>query len=222
MNSKKEIKLLVVEDHDSVSLGIFHFLNTWSELDCQVIIATEYHQALRLLKEKKIDLVLLDIYLSSATDGSHDYDGDALLREINKQPNPPFVIIYSKIDSLDMLDYLIYSLGAQGYILKSRQSLQELPLAIKAVLDGQTFFSPTIQKFLRFHIKQLDMDYKDRLILKGLSRGLTQPKIKAYIIEKGLACSLSSIEKRIKKMKNKFDAASLAELLTIVIRKGII
>ena len=222
MYSKKEIKLLAVEDHDSVSLGIAHYLQEIAKMPCQILSASDYHQAHRLLMQKTFDVVLLDIYLTEPGDKVNNNDGDALLREITKMKTPPKVIVYSKMDRLDMLDYLIHLLGAEGYILKGRKSLEEIPKAIEKVLEGESYYSPPIQKLMRHYDKQLDLNYADRTILKGLSMGLTQPQVRDFLGKKGRPLSLSSIEKRIGQLKSKYNSSSLAELISVVTRKGII
>ncbi len=63
----------------------------------------------------------------------------------------------------------------------------------------------------------------DNLILQSLSAGLTQSEISDHFVKMGIVPnSLSTIEKRINKMKKEYRANTLFHLALIVKRKGLI
>lgn len=163
---------------------------------------------------------MLDFFLKN-NKGSKG-DGDELLIQLRKMETSPKVIVYSKSDSLEVLDYLIDHLGVDGFILKSRESLEEVIPAIERVLDGDHYFSPSIKKLLRYHMDELEIDYTDRVMLKAFSNGVKQAEMKKYLAINGKSLSLSGIEKRIKRLKLRFNATTLTELVTIAFRKGLI
>jgi DNA-binding CsgD family transcriptional regulator len=68
----------------------------------------------------------------------------------------------------------------------------------------------------------LEMDTTDLIILKELSNGLYQKEIVSILEEKGMSISVSAVEKRIRKLKLKFEANTTSHLVAIAIRKGII
>ncbi|WP_439131458.1 response regulator [Polaribacter sp.] len=220
--SKKEIKVLLVEDHDSVSLGVKYSLIKQKEINFDITIATTADMALNYTNREVFDVVLLDLILKNESKNSKLSSGDDLLRELNKWDHRPKIIMLSKIDSLEMLDYVINLLNADGYIIKSRTSLQELIPAIKAVLSGESFFSDSIKKILRYNESLLDIDFEDRTILKLLSSGYKQAEIAKEFMKKDISMTVSAIEKRIKKLKLRFEAQTTAQLTALAIKGGII
>lgn len=218
----KLIKILLVEDHDSVSMGVQYSLQKQKEIQCEITIATTADMALGFTKREEYDVILLDLLLKNEPYNSKLSGGDDLLRELNKKENRPKVVVQSKIDSLEMLDYVIGVLNADGYILKSRTSLREIVLAIKTVLEGESFYSDSIKKILKYNESLLDIDFEDRMILKCLSLGLKQIEIEHEFRKKDISMTVSAIEKRIKKLKIRFDAGTTAQLTAMATKEGII
>lgn len=218
----KLLKILLVEDHDSVSLGVQYSLQKQKEILFEITAATTADIALNYTLREEYDVILLDLLLKNEPYNSKLSGGDDLLRELNKNLNRPKVIVLSKIDSLEMLDYVINALNADGYILKSRTSLQEIIPAIKSVLKGESFYSDSIKKILRYNESLLDIDFEDRTILRCLSVGLKQIEMEYEFKKRDISMTLSAIEKRIKKLKIRFDAQTTAQLTAMATKEGII
>jgi len=126
------------------------------------------------------------------------------------------------VNKMDIVDHLVHQLEADGFILKSSNSLDEIVPAIAATLRGERYFSPTIaEKLQRFSSKK-DIDYIDRLLLKGLSKGMKQNEIADYFIENCISLTPSAIEKRVKRLKEYFNAKTSLELMSIVSKQGYI
>ena len=222
MNYKKSITVLIVEDHDCVSLGVKQLLLSDNDFDFQITTTSSADQAYTFIKKYLFDIVLLDIVLKNPSKEALFFDGDDLLRQLNKDGNNVKIIVLSKVDSLDMLDYIINILGADGYILKSRSSLNEIIPAINSVLDGENYFSNSIKKALKHNEMLIEIDFIDRLILKKLSQGLTQPQIEIELLKKSISLTVSAIEKRIRRLKLRFDAKTTSHLIALSIQNGII
>lgn len=71
-------------------------------------------------------------------------------------------------------------------------------------------------------MSQLEIDYIDRMLLKAFSKGIKQTELKDYLASYGKSFSLSGLEKRIKRLKLRFEANTVTELVTIALRKGLI
>ena len=212
---------MIVEDHDCVSKSIVETLKEQSGFIPETFIATDADHALKLIKEKSPEIVFLDLILKPTIEGVLT-DGDDLLREMNKLFHRPKVIVMSKIDRLDMLDYVINQLGADSYILKSRTSLNEIIPAVEKVMQGENYFSPSIVKILKHQENLLEMDTIDIFIIKKLSRGLTQSEIEIALMENDIYLTVSAIEKRIRKLKIRFDAKTTIHLIALAFQNGII
>lgn len=221
MESKKHISFLIVEDHDCVSKSIIDTLKEQSGFMPEIRVATDADHALNLIRQHLPEIIFLDLVLKPAVKGKLT-DGDDLLRELNKFFQRPKVIVMSKVDRLDMLDYVINQLGADSYILKSRTSLNEIIPAVEKVLENETYFSPSVTKILKHQENLLEMDSVDIFILKKLSRGLIQPEIEADLLNNDIYLTVSAIEKRIRKLKIRFDAKTTPHLIALAFQNGII
>ena len=217
----KQIHILLLEDHSLISLGVQAVLEQTYADSLKFKLVTDADMALDYLKVNSVDVLILDLVLK--TDHPTRLDsGDELLREIYLWEDKPKTIVLSKIDSLDMLNYCIEQLEADAYIFKSKTSVDEIIPAIDKVLDDEYYYSDRIRKLLTYQFGLLELDTSDRIILKGLSKGLHQKEIVLVLEEKEIYISGSAVEKRIRKLKLKFDANTTSHLVAIAIRKGII
>lgn len=124
----EKVRILIVEDHDSVSLGLVRYLEENAEKGFILHKSTNVLDAINAIKESPFDVILLDFFLKN-TENSNG-DGDELLFRLRKMEQSPKVIVYSKSDSLEVLDYLVEHLQVDGFILKSRGSLEEIIPAV--------------------------------------------------------------------------------------------
>lgn len=216
------LKVLIVEDHDVVSFGVIQTLKSTNKFKIEEKVAVDADQAYKCLQKEYFDIVLLDLILKPSKAQPNLKGGDELLREINKMNNSPKVIVLSKIDSLDMLDYIINTLGTDAYILKSRRSCDEIIPAIETVMNNETFYSPSVEKILRYNESLFEIDFRDRIILKALSEGSKQREIVSILNAKDIIMTVSAIEKRIRRLKARFNSNTIAQLIAIAVKEGII
>lgn len=217
----KKIHILLLEDHALISLGVEVMLRETYKESLNFKVVTDADTALDYLQRNIVDILLLDLVLKSEHPTKLK-SGDELLREIYLWECKPKTIILSKLDSLDVLNYCIEQLEADAYILKSKTSVDEIIPAIDAVLENEYYYSYTIRKLLKYQFGLLEMDTTDRIILRELSNGLHQKEIVLVLEKKEINISVSAVEKRIRKLKIKFEANTTSHLVGIAIRKGII
>jgi len=222
MALKKHLKILIVEDHDVASKGIIETLNANAKYTFEIHHALHADKAAELLQFQNFDLVLLDLILKATTPQVQYSSGDELLRHIRKQAHQPKVIVLSKVERIDMLDYILNTLEADGYILKSGHSLQELIPAIETVFYGDQYLSLDVATTFKNYNSTLDLDYRDRITLKKLSEGGTHQDIVDELATKGINVTKSAVEKRIRKLKSRFGADTTAELMVKAMRAGLI
>lgn len=216
------ISVLVIEDHDCVSKSIIDTLQENKDFIFNIDMAGHADEALSKIRKSPPDLVFLDLVLKNTQASPALSGGDELLRELNKLQNRPKVIVLSKVDSLDMLDYIINILNADGYILKSRISLEEIVQAVKLVLENENYFSPQVKKILRHNENLLEVDFVDVFIIKKLSQGFIQPEIETALLDRNVQLTVSAIEKRIRRLKIRFDAKTTTHLIALALQNGII
>ena len=221
MEEKKAIKVLIVEDHDASSLGLSLYLRKHKGhplyLPKQV---SSVREALIDVRMGVYDVVLLEYYFKDKITTTPK-NGDVFLQQIKTLPRRPKVIMYTKFDGIGVVNYLVNQLYAEGYVLKGKRSLEEIVPAITCVVGGNRYFSPTILKKLK-EIELGEVDFIDQQLLKGLIQGCLQKNLTEYLFNHGIALTLSAIEKRISRLKIHFNANTLAELISIVLKEGVV
>jgi len=132
------IKVLLVEDHKMVRLGLsLVFENS----DCIELIgeAEDGKKGVNLALKLNPDVVLMDI-------GLPEIDGIKATSLIKKSnPNIKVLIFTSRESEDDVFDSL--SAGADGYIMKGAQEEQMIS-AIKAVSEGTAWLDPAIARLV--------------------------------------------------------------------------
>lgn len=116
------MKILLVEDNDSIILGLEYLLN---EEGYQFMAARTYEEAVTLYGQEYFDLVLLDISLP-------DGNGFELCRRIKKEQELPVIFLTAKEEEKDVVQG--FDVGADDYIQKPFRN-RELISRIKNVLQ---------------------------------------------------------------------------------------
>lgn len=128
------IRVLIVDDHEVVRVGLRTLLSSASRL--QVVgEAANAEQALAETKRLLPDVVLLDVRLG-------DGNGFDVCREIQKLEHEVRVLILTSFADDDVVVQAI-SAGADGYLLKevNREALLQ---SIEKVADGQSVLDPAV------------------------------------------------------------------------------
>lgn len=117
--------ILFIEDESALQKT---FSDTLSQEGYEIISALDGEIGLRLAKEKKPDLILLDIILPKI-------NGFEVLKELKANPKTKDipVIVLTNLEGMDDIDKAI-ELGATTYLIKAQYSLEEVVEKIKKVL----------------------------------------------------------------------------------------
>lgn len=128
------IKVLIVDDHALVRMGICRLLNDLPDMSV-VGDADSGDAALSLVKTQKPDVVLLDMKMPGM-------DGWEVIRRL-KKTNPNVKIIAVTALSNNTLPTRILQLGAVGYLTKE-SGAEEMVSAIRKVFKGERYLSAEI------------------------------------------------------------------------------
>lgn len=128
------IKVLIVDDHALVRMGIRRLLEDLS--DMQVIAEADSGEvALTLVKSHQPDVVLLDMKMPGI-------DGWEVTRRLKKS-NPHVKVIAVTAMSSEPLPSRVLQLGAMGYLTKE-SGADEMAAAIRKVYKGEKYLSAEI------------------------------------------------------------------------------
>ncbi|OAD45759.1 response regulator [Polaribacter atrinae] len=137
---KEKIYVHVADDHKILIEGIIAVINTDKEIEIKGYSLTGqevidwFDQ-----KENSADVLILDITMPVL-------DGFEVLKHFRKRKIDQKVIILSSYDDLKIVQEVL-SLGCNGYISKNNAG-EHIVNAIKAVANGEQYFSSDIQKIL--------------------------------------------------------------------------
>lgn len=201
------IRLLIVDDHPVVRVGLSSMLNKKGNVTVVSAVASG-KEALSFLNSSEVDIVLLDLRMP-------EMNGIETLKAIRKQPYPPQVIVLSSFE-FDEEIYQAVEAGAQGYLLKDMAG-ENIFLAIQRVHAGNTFFPARIADRLDERKHRPDLSTRELEILSLLAKGLTNKEIGG-----ALKISKFTVRNHIKHIAIKLDASDRTEAAFIAIQSGII
>lgn len=139
-------KILIVDDEQDIRQLVTMYLEAER---CQVSVAENGQQALKLVRSEKPDLIILDIFLP-------DFDGIELCQELRHFTNVPIIFLSCKSDEVDKIVGL--RVGADDYITKPF-SPGELMARVKAQLRRSRLLGAVnkYKRVLRFPGLEIDI-----------------------------------------------------------------
>jgi DNA-binding NarL/FixJ family response regulator len=212
----KPIRVLVADDHMIVRTGIRHVLE--SEPGFEVVgEAANGMEALSLTAELRPDVVVLDISMP-------DVSGLELAARLRSTGGGARVLILSMHNNAE---YVLESVraGAHGYLLKDTAAT-ELRTAIRAVCQGESYFSPPVASRLSAavrgehdpHPAGLDqLTGREREVLHGIAQGRTNKEIATE-----LGISHRTVETHRESLMRKLQIRTVAELTRFALGAGIL
>jgi DNA-binding NarL/FixJ family response regulator len=124
-------QILLVDDHPLVLEGLSRLINQQDDLHvCDW--AQDGRDAFKKIATAEPDLVVVDLTLQAGA-------GLELIKDIQKLPNPPGVLVLSMHDEALYGERALRA-GAFGYVMKSESS-KKIIEGIRRVLSGQVYFS---------------------------------------------------------------------------------
>ena len=171
------IRVLVADDQNLVRGGFRLMLEQHDDLEV-VAEAADGHEAIRLSREHRPDVVLMDIRMPGL-------DGIAATERLVREPNPPRVLV---LTTFDVDDYVVDALrvGASGYLLKDVDP-DDLVHAVRSVAAGDMPLAPAVlgrivssyvDRGSRRQDDRFDaLSSREREVLRLLGRGLSNAEI---------------------------------------------
>lgn len=134
VKEQRLIKVLIVDDHALVRMGIRRLLEDLPDVDV-VADAESGEQALTLVKSHKPDVVLLDMKMPGI-------DGWEVTRRLKKS-HPQVKVIAVTAMCTEPMPTRVLQLGAMGYLTKE-SGAEEMAAAIRKVAKGEKYLSAEI------------------------------------------------------------------------------
>jgi DNA-binding NarL/FixJ family response regulator len=207
-------RVLLADDHKILRQGLRTLLER--EKDIQIVgEADNGRSSVKLTGELAPDVVIMDVAMP-------DLNGIDATRHIT-QADPRTRVLALSMHSDGRYVRGMLQAGARGYILKDCAA-EELTHAIRTVMAGQVYVSPGVMDtIVNAYVRQLTaagapttLTRREREVLQLLAEGGSTANIAA-----GLHLSVKTIETHRKRIMDKLDLRSIAELTKYAIREGI-
>lgn len=131
--------IIVVDDHPLFRKGVVQMLSQEPDLEVRAE-AENSPSALALMRTTPLDLAIVDIGLHGSTNGIE------LTKAIKAEHASLPVLVLSMHDESMYADRALRA-GARGYLMK-REALDSVILAVRTVLSGEIYVSPSMSKRL--------------------------------------------------------------------------
>jgi DNA-binding NarL/FixJ family response regulator len=131
---KKNVKILIVDDHPIVRDGIKTMLEM-GDFDCcvfNILEAGNGEETMTMLKNNSFDLVIMDYQLEET-------DGSSLAKRVIESYPEQHILALSNYDDIEYAGNMLKA-GARGYVMKN-VGTKELIKAINTVLEGKLYYA---------------------------------------------------------------------------------
>lgn len=211
------IRILLADDHQILRDGLRSMIENEEGMSV-VAEAGDGRQAVRLAKEFKPDVVIMDISMP-------DLNGiDATRKIVRSLPGVKVLALSMHSDRRFVLGML--EAGAVGYLIKNC-AFNELASAVRSVALGKLYLCPSIQGIVveSYLNKKPSVAYaaggpitpREREVLQLIAEGMSNKQIGAHL---GIAGKTADAHRRNIMAKLKID--SVAALTKYAIREGIV
>lgn len=211
-------RILIADDHAMLREGMRNLLE--QEKDFELVgEATDGVEAVRLAKEVKPDIVIMDIVMPNL-------NGVEATRQIKQMLPATLILVLSAYSDIRYIIDLLEA-GACGYLLKSSPG-KDVVKAIRAVRAGESVLDPEVTRKLVQRLASLSKGQGEREtggqlttremeILKWASRGLSNKEMseKLYI-------SLRTVKAHMTNIFNKLGCSSRTDAIIKGLKQGYI
>ena len=207
MKNPKPKRILVVDDHFMVRMGLSASLNV--EPDMQVVgEAGTGEAAITEFRYHLPDLVLMDVRLPGMSGAETTAE---ILREF---PNARILMLSTHSGEEEV--YRALQAGARGYVLKNVVR-EELLCAIREVIEGNRYIDPAVASVLAARVGHRALSSRELEVLRMVAKGLGNKEIAA-----ALDIAEVTVKLHVSHVLQKLNVRDRTEAATVALQRGII
>ncbi len=207
MKKTGKIRILIVDDHYIVRMGLIALVNSEPDMEA-VAEAEDGEQALLLFAQHEPDLVLLDSRMPVK-------NGINTAAEIRARFPAARILMLSAFGGSEDIHRALQA-GVQGYVLKSASGVNLMP-AVRAVAAGQRWIPKEVSAQIAARKLSEELTARELEILNHLARGLANKEI-----ADALTISEYTVKDHLKHILAKLRVADRTEAVTTAIQRGVI
>ena len=190
MTGPEKIRVMVVDDHPLIRVGIGAIINARPDMTV-VAQAGTGEEAVELFRRNKPDVTLMDLRLPGKIGGV-----EAIVAIRRSWPEARFIVVTTYDGDEDI--HRALEAGAQGYIIKG-MPYQTLVTAVERVHAGKRFLPSPVANALASRMPDSDLSSRELEVLKLLAAGKSNRDIgnKLGITEATVKSHVSTILMRL-------------------------
>lgn len=207
MKLERKFRLLLVDDHAVIRMGLTGSLNLESDL-MVVAEASKGSQAIELYRKHKPDVVLMDFRLPDMT------GVDAVKVICREFPDARVLMLTVHEGEEDV--YQAMQAGALGYVQKSI-GWRELLAAIRSVAAGERYLPPELAVRLKERLGREPLSERELEVLHLIVRGQSNKEI-------GVSLNISdvTVKRHITHILEKLHVLDRTQAAIAAIQRGIV
>ena len=206
-NDSPPIRILVVDDHQLIRVGIATLLLPESDMKL-VGEASNGREAIAKFRECHPDVTLMDLQMPEMS------GFDAIVAIRDEFPGAR-IIVLTTYDG-DVQAQRAIKTGAQGYLLKNLLH-KELLQTIRAVHAGRKAMAPEVATQVAEHTGEEGLTLKEIEVLRLIASGNANKEVAAQ-----LSISEETVKSRVKNILDELGANDRTHAVTIGLKRGII
>jgi DNA-binding NarL/FixJ family response regulator len=207
MKDDRKIRILVVDDHFVVRMGLIAVVNI--EPDMEVVgEAADGNLAVEVFERVKPSLVLMDLRMPIK-------DGIAATKEIRATHPDARILMLTTYDGDTEIHRAIQA-GARGYVLKNSTGDELIP-ALRAVAAGKDWIPEEIANRLASRKRFEELTPRELQVLRQMATGQANKEIGDV-----LRITENTVKDHLKNILGKLRVADRTEAVTVAVQRGII
>ena len=210
-------RLVVVDDQEVVRAGFAALLDTQPDLTV-VATASDGAEALRVCREQRPDVVLMDVRMP-------EMDGIEATRQLAAEDGAPRILMLTTFD-LDEHVYDALAAGASGFLLKDATA-ERLFDAVRVVAAGEALLAPTVTRRLigqfargrprRAPVRLEELTPRETEVLRLVAEGLSNAEIAARLV-----LGEETVKTHVSRVLRKLDLRDRAQAVVAAYESGLV
>lgn len=204
------IKVLLVDDHEMVRMGVSAYLSTQSDIEV-VGEAENGRKGSELALQLRPDIILMDLVMD-------EMDGVEATRAIIQEwPEAKIVVVTSFLDDEKL--YPVIEAGATSYLLKTSRA-SDIADAVRATYDGETVLEPKVTGKMMSRMRQKkeqplhdDLTEREFEILLLIAEGKSNQEIADELF-----IALKTVKTHVSNILNKLNVSDRTQAVIYAFR----
>lgn len=206
MSGEKLIRILIVDDHPIMRIGIAAIIQAQTQMTV-VGQAGTAAEALRLFDESHPDITLMDLRLP-------DQNGVAAIRQIRQKSSEAKIIVLTTYEGDEDIHQALQA-GAMGYLIKGMPH-EALVSALLRVYNGNRFLPPPVTHALASRGPDSELSAREREVLALMVAGRSNKEI-----AEALSIKEATVKSHVSVILARLDVTDRTQAVVEALKRGL-